>query len=232
MVVTADDYGLDDDGNAAIEDLAARGMVDAVSVMVHPGARLAGVERLRASGVALGLHLVFTGVPGRPAGWRELALALARRPALAAELGADAAAQLARYRGLGLPLDLVNGHEHAHLLPPVWPRVADLVEREAPGAAVRAALGQRLGASRRGLLVAASRLAWRLRPLPGRTVCSPLGVGRAGALGLADVETQLARAARLGGGVVPELVVHPRRTGAGEHALLASGAVHVRLGRT
>src|SRR5450631_2289115 len=98
LCITADDYGLSAAGNAAVEDLAARGVLSAVSVMVHEGADLAGIDRLRATGVALGLHFVLTrerqlspslagtalvGADGRlPQGWPRLLARLAARPHL------------------------------------------------------------------------------------------------------------------------------------------------------
>jgi predicted glycoside hydrolase/deacetylase ChbG (UPF0249 family) len=229
LCITVDDYGLDRAGNAAIEDLAERGLVSAVSVMVHADACLETLPRLRATGVRLGLHLCFTRErpllqcsklidrEGRlPSSWARLFLQLATRPWLARDLSREARAQRDRYRALALPLSFINGHEHAHLFPSLWRDVAALVE-ESPGAGVRVASTQRLAWSRQGMVALASRVSFGLRPLAGRRLFSPLGVSESQRLQLNALPALLDEAAHFVEPAIAELVVHPT-----ESQLLAS----------
>lgn len=241
LCITADDYGLTAEGNAAIEALAARGAVSAVSVMVHAGAELGGLDRLRATGVPLGLHLVLTrerplsdalagtslldGDGRLPGSWRRLFAKLTMRPRLRSRLGREAQAQRDRFLALGLPLAFVNSHEHVHLFPPLWTEVAALLART-PGVAVRTALGQRPRRARAGLLALASRLSWAVRPLEERLRLSPLGVDDSGRLALATLPRLFAAARAVRPPALAELVVHPA-----EHALLGSPELAALLDR-
>jgi predicted glycoside hydrolase/deacetylase ChbG (UPF0249 family) len=248
--ITADDYGAAPAINAAIEDLAERGAIDAVSIMVHGEACLGTIDRVRATGVATGIHLVLTQhrplVPaaaaalldraGRyPRDHRRLFLRLAARPSLARALAAEATAQIERFLALGLDLGFLNSHEHVHMFPLLWPAVAELCERHDVGA-VRSAAHQPIAPSMPGLVAAAARLSWRLRPLPARELFSPLGVGHAARLTLPIIGALLASpTATRPGPARPELVVHPsldrarygraREDRQGEYHILRSGAV-------
>jgi chitin disaccharide deacetylase len=238
VCITADDYGLSSSVNEAVEVLAGAGRISAVSVMAHREAELASVRHLAGSGVAIGLHLCFTGErpwvsalrgpEGRlPADHRQLFAAVTRRPALVRLLRAEAEAQADRLAGAGVSIAFVNGHEHVHLFPALWPLAASLARRLGV-CAVRCALGQPLSASRAGLLAAASRLAWSLSPLPGRVVLSPLGVGLAGALTREAAGTLLEQPFAAAERRVRELCFHPALDAPGrraEHEMLASGVI-------
>jgi hypothetical protein len=238
ICVTADDYGLSPGTNASIEALAAAGKLSAVSVMGHRDADLSSVARLAGAGVAVGLHLCFTAarpfvaaLAGRdgllPASHLHLFAALAGRPSLLPLLRAEAEAQADRLLAAGVPLAFVNGHEHVHLFPPLWPLVAALARRlRVP--AVRSALGQPLALSSAGALSAASRLSWALAPLPEVAVLSPLGVGLAGALTIDAVDALLCRPFAPAARRARELCFHPALDAPGrraEHELLAEGAI-------
>ena len=250
LCVTADDYGLSGAVNAAIEELAGVDAVQAVSVMTHEGAELDGALDLRRTGVATGLHLVFTherplspalrqsplvGADGRlPRSWPGLFARLMARPSLAPLFAGEVEAQLQRFLALGLRLDFINGHEHAHLFPPLWPAVARVARRT--GAAVRVFEGRPRALPDR-LLHLSSRACLSLDPLPGATVLRPLGIARSGRLTLADVDRLLGSSAPVPArrGAIAELIVHPanedRPRGGGprdarrhERAMLASTA--------
>jgi predicted glycoside hydrolase/deacetylase ChbG (UPF0249 family) len=227
LCITADDYGMAACVNEAIEELAAAGRISAVAVMVHRGAVLDRLDRLRASGVAIGLHVVATqespllsaleGTPLAPAGRMPdspfaLLRALVGRPHLRRLLTAEIEAQADRYRALGLPLDFVNSHEHVHEWPPLWRIVAELVDqRRIP--AVRSAHGQPLTWTRQGALALVSRISRRLRPPAfDARILSPLGAGQAGRMSLPEVDALVSRGIAWhgeAGGVLAELVVHP-----------------------
>jgi len=264
LCITADDYGLSGDVNAAIHSLVKRGALSAVSVMVHGDAVLEQVAALRPY-VATGLHLVLVGerplLPDRlaplldaagflPASYWRLFLALARRPLLLPLLGDEIAAQLARYRALGLPLHFINSHQHVHLLPPIWNQMMrTLASADSAAPAVRIAHRAPTGGPRQTLLAASSRLAWTMHPLRGRTALVAIGVDFAGYTTLRDVDDVLRCLARTSDlpdtRFVYELVVHPgfedhppaARHGAwryrwrGEHDLLSSSEFRELLRR-
>ena len=171
----ADDYGIAPGVNAAIRDLAARGRLNAASVMtVAPSftreetAALAAlnVERPR---VAIGLHVTLT-APYRPlsSGFRPLhggafpTMPALLRAALLGRLDAGAlkrelAAQLAAFTAaFGRAPDFVDGHQHVHLFPRVRDAVLAAAREFAPSAWVRQC-GQVGGSARlrdpKGLLI-------------------------------------------------------------------------------
>lgn len=226
LCITADDYGLSPDVNAAIHALAAQQAISAVSLMVHRDALLADAETLRDT-VATGLHLVLVGerplLPDRlttlldadgflPSSYGRLFLALARHPALLPRLADEIAAQLERYNALGLPLHFVNSHQHVHLLPPIWNHVLRVLDRtNGPGPAIRTAYRGPFGGVRQTLLNASSHLAWMLRPSSDRSTLIAIGVDFAGHTTLRDVDGVLGRVGRAAvpGNAVYELVMHP-----------------------
>src|SRR5215468_1930198 len=115
VCITADDYGLSAGVNGAVEALAAAGRIRAVSVMAHRDAALASVRRLADTGVAIGLHVCFTGVRPfvgalgdgggvLPANHRRLFAAIAWRPSVVSLLRAEAEAQADRLLGAGVAI--------------------------------------------------------------------------------------------------------------------------------
>lgn len=235
LCLTADDYGVTEGANQAILALAEGGLLSAVSVMAHRDADLSGVDRLVRAGVAVGLHVCFTGarplvagLPARfPARWQDLFLAVHTRPWMLPRLFAEARAQADRLRAAGATIDFVNGHEHVHLFPPIWPITRSLVARLG-ARAVRVALGQRFERSNAGALAAASRLAWAVAPIAGVLVQSPISLGLSGSPTEAAVEALLARPFAEAEGVVREIYVHPSLDTPGRRAerdLVASGAI-------
>lgn len=233
--MTADDYGMAPCVNQAIEELAAAGQIQAAAVMVHDDAVLDSLDRLRATGVALGLHVVFTqeapvlaelrGTPLAPDGRLldspyQLMRALVRRPGLGRLLQAEITAQAARYAALGLPLTFVNSHEHTHEVPPLWRLVARLIDQYQP-AALRSAHVQPVTISKQGALALLSRLSWGMRPVRAPLeLLSPLGAGQAGKMTLEVVDGLIERgfAWHRGDGALSELVVHPAVEDAPLHA--------------
>ncbi|MGH8229296.1 MAG: hopanoid biosynthesis-associated protein HpnK [Steroidobacteraceae bacterium] len=136
LIVTADDFGLAESVNEAVEQAARAGTLTAASLMVAAPAAADAVRRARAlPGLRVGLHLTLA--DGRaqlpPAaiprlvdaagrfgdrlaydGWRYFA-----RPAVRRELRAEIHAQFAAFARTGLVLDHVNAHKHLHLHPTV-----------------------------------------------------------------------------------------------------------------
>jgi predicted glycoside hydrolase/deacetylase ChbG (UPF0249 family) len=225
LCITADDYGLSRDVNAAIHSLVGHGAVSAVSVMVHREAQLDDVAALRGR-VATGLHLMLVGerplcaalaaplldaqgfLPMRY--WGLMLKGLRHRGWLDA-LTAEIAAQVARYRTLGLPLHFVNSHQHVHLLVPIWDRIRRVLAAHGAAPAMRTAERALRGGVQPLLLGASSRLAGALRPMPGRVALQAIGLGFAGRSSLDDLERALQRVARAPRRtpLVHELVMHP-----------------------
>ena len=136
LIVCADDFGLDEAVNAAVEQASRDGILTCASLMVGAPAARDAVERARRlPRLKVGLHLVL--VDGRPvlppgdvpdlvdasgafddnmlrAGLRFFFSRRARRQ-LAAEIGA----QFLAFQATGLALDHVNAHKHMHIHPTV-----------------------------------------------------------------------------------------------------------------
>ncbi len=136
LVVTADDFGLHQAVNEAVEQAARAGTLTAASLMVAAPAAADAVRRARAlPQLNVGLHLTLADgraqlppdeIPrlvdpsGRFGdrlaldGWRYFAL-----PAVRRQLRAEIRAQFAAFARTGLALDHVNAHKHLHLHPTV-----------------------------------------------------------------------------------------------------------------
>jgi hypothetical protein len=228
VIVTADDYGLSVAINEAVERLAEQGAIDAVSVMVHADSQHETLRRLKTTGVRTGLHLTLTGqrpvspAVGRsdlvdregrlPATWRALMHALLRHPRRLGLLEVEIAAQIDRFAATGLALDFLNGHEHVHAMPLLWPRV---VAAAAPRTgAFRLAVGQRIGLTRQGMVSMSSRFCWSLRALPHHVILSPFGLNSSQRMDLSAIRAALSeRLAPVAAGIVQkEIIVHPAVT--------------------
>jgi len=136
LIVTADDFGLHEAVNEAVEQAARAGALTTASLMVAAPAAADAVLRARAlPQLRVGLHLTLADggaqlprcdIPhlvdahGRfddrlvREGWRYFALPRVRR-----QLEAEIRAQFAAFVRTGLALDHVNAHKHLHLHPTV-----------------------------------------------------------------------------------------------------------------
>jgi hopanoid biosynthesis associated protein HpnK len=136
IIVTADDFGLCDEVNDAVEIAHRTGILSAASLMVSaPAAKDAIGRALRLPSLRVGLHIVL--VDGRPilppdeipelvdmdggfpnnlvrAGVRWFLSAAARR-----QLEREIRAQFDAFRSTGLAFDHVNAHNHMHVHPTV-----------------------------------------------------------------------------------------------------------------
>jgi hopanoid biosynthesis associated protein HpnK len=143
LVVTADDFGLDESVNDAVEQAARAGTLTAASLMVAAPAAQDAVRRARAlPQLNVGLHLTLADgraqLPPREIprlvdadgrfgdrlaydGWRYFAL-----PAVRRQLQAEIRAQFAAFARTGLTLDHLNAHKHLHLHPTVLALVLEI----------------------------------------------------------------------------------------------------------
>jgi hopanoid biosynthesis associated protein HpnK len=136
LIVTADDFGLDDAVNEAVRRAALDGILTAASLMVAAPAAADAVRIARTlPSLRVGLHVVLAdGVPvlppksipdlvdgnGRfPAGMLGNSLRFVTSATVRAQLEAEIRAQFAAFAATGLTLDHVNAHKHFHLHPTV-----------------------------------------------------------------------------------------------------------------
>ncbi len=170
VVFSADDFGLTESVNEAVEQAHRDGVLTQASLMVAgPAASDAVVRAQRLPGLRVGLHLVLvegdsvlghhaspqiTGTDGRfGRDQASLGVRYFFSPAARRELAAEIRAQYAAFRATGLPLHHVDAHKHMHLHPTVAALLIDIgrefgltrvrVPREPPR--VLAACGHRPG---------------------------------------------------------------------------------------
>lgn len=136
LIVTADDFGLAEEINEAVEIAHRRGILSAASLMVAGPAAADAVRRARSlPKLRVGLHLVLleerpvlppeliSGLVDRSGRMRRdlvrLAFELVRSERLQLQMRDEIEAQFAAFLGTGLRLDHVDVHKHYHLHPVV-----------------------------------------------------------------------------------------------------------------
>ncbi len=136
LITVADDFGLTESVNEAVEQAATRGILTSASLMVAAPAAADAVARARrCAPLAVGLHLVvIEGTPvlppkqipglvdasGRfPADQLALGVKYFFRPDIRRQLAAEIRAQFMAFAATGLTLDHANAHKHMHLHPTV-----------------------------------------------------------------------------------------------------------------
>ena len=143
LIVTADDFGLDDAVNEAVERAYRDGILTTASLMVGAPAAADAVARARRlPGLRVGLHVTL--VDGRcvlpprdvpdlvtPAGeFRPGQFGPGVRffflPRVRRQLASEIRAQLDAFRATGLALDHVNAHKHMHVHPTVLALILDI----------------------------------------------------------------------------------------------------------
>ncbi len=235
VIFTADDFGLDEAVNEAVERSHRDGILTSASLMVTgPAAADAVARARRLSGLAVGLHLVL--VQGRPvlppgesapllgsagafsdspagAGLRYFFRFDARRV-----LADEIRAQFEAFKRTGLPLDHVDGHTHLHIHPTIFSLLLEIgpqygmramrVPYEPPFASRRAA---RRGMARRIAISGAfapwaGRMRMRLRARGIVFNDRIFGLHDTGAMSEALVLRQLENFGRAG---VTEFYFHP-----------------------
>jgi hopanoid biosynthesis associated protein HpnK len=153
LIVTADDFGLHESVNEAIEQASRGGILSAASLMVAGPAAADAIRRAqRLPRLRVGLHVVLADgaaalaphlIPGLAdrsghmdgrmvaRGLKYFALPRVRR-----QLAAEIRAQFRAFAGTGLKLDHVNAHKHFHLHPSILALLLS-IGREYGVAAVR-----------------------------------------------------------------------------------------------
>lgn len=146
LIVTADDFGLAEEVNEAVEIAHRHGILSAASLMVAgPAAEDAMRRARRLPNLRVGLHLVLleekpvlppgqiTGLVDHSGRMRRdlvrLAFDLARSERLRSQMRNEIEAQFATFLGTGLRLDHVDVHKHYHLHPLVGREVIAMARR-------------------------------------------------------------------------------------------------------
>lgn len=136
VTFSADDFGLTESVNDAVERAYRHGVLQAASLMVAAPAAADAVERARRNpGLRVGLHVVAIEGPaalpldhvpalvdagGRfPSDQFRLGVRYAFHPAARRQLAAEIRAQFQAFAATGLALDHANAHKHMHLHPVV-----------------------------------------------------------------------------------------------------------------
>lgn len=136
LITVADDFGLTESVNEAVEQASRHGILTSASLMVGAPAFNDAVERAkRCPNLHVGLHLVVIEgptvlppdvIPGLidatgqfPADQLRLGINYFFRPAIRRQLAAEIRAQFEKFAATGLKLDHANAHKHMHLHPTV-----------------------------------------------------------------------------------------------------------------
>ncbi|KAI93936.1 ChbG/HpnK family deacetylase [Rhodomicrobium vannielii ATCC 17100] len=132
IIINADDYALDDRVDAAILELADKGVVTAASAMVLSPRWMVAARSLRTAPLSRGLHLDLTSpfAEGKRANHRLsalIALSHARRLDLKLVRQAIAKQLLIYEEGMGAAPHFVDGHQHVHHLPGVAEVLVDVL---------------------------------------------------------------------------------------------------------
>ncbi|HTU53096.1 MAG TPA: hopanoid biosynthesis-associated protein HpnK [Acetobacteraceae bacterium] len=227
VLLTADDFGLSEGVNEAVERAHREGVLGAASLMVAGPAALDAVRRARAlPGLRVGLHLVVIEgkavlprwripglVDGR--GWfssDQVGLGV-RYLVFWRQLAAEIRAQFAAFVETGLRLDHADAHKHMHLHPVVGRMMVEIgrefglervrVPREPPE--VLAACGEQVGLGERALASWSGVLARQVRRAGMRAPDAVFGLRWSGQMDAARVK---ALAPHLPAGL-SELYFHP-----------------------
>ena len=146
MIVTADDFGLAPEVNAAVETAHKNGILTAASLMIGAPAAADAVDRARRlPSLKVGLHIVLTdGYPVLPASHlpnlvdrsgrfrSDMGRASVRifvDPMARRQVADEIAAQFEAFLATGLPLDHVDCHKHWHLHPTIAGLILDIGQR-------------------------------------------------------------------------------------------------------
>jgi hopanoid biosynthesis associated protein HpnK len=146
LIVTADDFGLAPEVNAAVETAHSNGILTAASLMMGAPAAADAVDRARRMrSLRVGLHIVLTdGYPVSPPSrlpdlvdksgrFRSDMIRSSVRifidPTVRRQVAYEIAAQFEAFVATGLRLDHVDCHKHWHLHPAISGLILDIGER-------------------------------------------------------------------------------------------------------
>jgi hopanoid biosynthesis associated protein HpnK len=231
LIVTADDFGLHESVNDAVERASDAGILTAASLMISAPASADAIRRARRlPQLKVGLHLVLAD------GWSTLpaadipdiagrdgymdsrmaarGIAIFANPRARRQAEAEIRAQLEAFRECGLDLDHVNAHKHFHLHPTILSILLSLahefgirairVPRE-PGWFARAHGGMAAGISALALAPLTAAMKHRIHSAGLLHNDHVFGIASSGAM---DEATMLEILGRLPKGIT-EIYLHP-----------------------
>jgi len=146
LIVTADDFGLAPEVNAAVETAHSNGILTAASLMIAAPATVDAVDRARRMrSLRVGLHIVLTdGYPVSPPSclpnlvdksgrfrgdMARASVRIAVDPTVRRQVADEIAAQFEAFLATGLRLDHVDCHKHWHLHPTIAGLILDIGQR-------------------------------------------------------------------------------------------------------
>ena len=146
MIVTADDFGLAPEVNAAVETAHSKGILTAASLMVGAPAAADAVDRARRMpSLKVGLHIVLTdGYPVLPpsrlpnlidrsgrfrSDMGRASVRIFFDPMTRRQVADEITAQCEAFLATGLQLDHVDCHKHWHLHPTIAGLILDIGQR-------------------------------------------------------------------------------------------------------
>lgn len=220
VIITADDFGVAVEVNAAVEQAHRAGILTVTSLMVTGAAAADAVARARANPtLGVGLHIALAETPpALPASQipdlvdahgrfriesLPVALALVGRASVRRQLEAEIEAQFALFEATGLPLDHVNTHKHMHMHPVIAATLLRVGRRHGMKA-VRAPVEERAALA-------------RFEPVTGLDIARPFA-------------RHVQRAARAAGMKVPDRVFGLAWSGAMHGARLRGVLAHLPEG--
>src|SRR6516164_4230127 len=218
LIVTADDFGLHEAVNEAVERAHRDGVLTAASLMVGAPAAADAIDRARRlPSLRVGLHVVLadgpavlprTEIPDLIDAAGRFGNAMARDgfrffflPRVRRQLAAEIEAQFAAFRSTGLTLDHVNAHKHFHIHPTVLSLILSIGQRFRIHT-MRLPAEMKPPMFLRPLLAAMRRRLDRADIAHNDRIC---GIDQSGAM---DEAALLAALSRLSGGVT-EIYLHP-----------------------
>jgi hopanoid biosynthesis associated protein HpnK len=218
LIVTADDFGLHEAVNEAVERAHREGVLTAASLMVGAPATDDAIDRARRMpNLRVGLHVVLVDgaavlprseipdlVDAEGRFGRRMVLEGLRfffLPQVRRQLAAEIEAQFAAFQATGLALDHVNAHKHFHLHPTVLSLILS-IGRDFGLGAMRLPAGEKPQVWLRPWLSLMRRRLDRARVAHNDRI---FGIERSGAM---DEATLLAVLDRLPDGVT-EIYLHP-----------------------
>ena len=231
LIVTADDFGLHESVNDAVERASDAGTLTAASLMISAPAAADAIRRARRlPHLKVGLHLVladgFSTLPaaeipqiaGRD-GYMDSRMvgrgvAIFANPRARKQAEAEIRAQLQAFRDCGLDLDHVNAHKHFHLHPTILSIVLSMAQEfgirairvpQEPGWFARAHGGRAAGIGALALAPLTTLMKHRIRAAGLLHNDHVFGIASSGAM---DEATMLEILGRLPPGIT-EIYLHP-----------------------
>jgi predicted glycoside hydrolase/deacetylase ChbG (UPF0249 family) len=211
LFINADDFGLHPDINRGILDCVAAGNIGGISVCpIGSAPDWARLREVQSAGIDIGIHITLMGEPWCTVDllipdWLGLVGRLAvggRR--LNRQIETEVVRQIEICLEQGLLLGHLDSHQHAHLLPGLWPLCLRLAQKYNIRR-IRVPAAPCWGLIRRSASGAMLHMLALCRRRQTREVLPCIGLAHSGKYTMERIEAEL----RQSGGSDIELIVHP-----------------------